>query len=338
MEYDGKMKRSKIPNDWPRLLILSCAILAGLFSTCHGQENRTTRENSFRLDRNESDTCIDVTIDSHPFTTFRYRDYAKPILYPVYAADGIEVTRHWPMRDDVPGEMRDHPHHKSIWVGHIINGVDFWTEKNGRVEVSELTLDDENAAINVKSNWIPTNHDQPLLSDHTVYAFGAKANVRWIDATINFRSDLNDLVFEDTKEGTFAIRTHSNLQLTRADKNSVSPQKATARNSNAETGKEIWGKKANWVLYQGKINDQSVALAMFDHPTNLRHPTTWHARDYGLIAANPFGLHDFQGAARGAGEYCLKRGETLSLRYRLLFVLGEPSDESIDQLYQEFSR
>ena len=67
---------------------------------------------------------------------------------------------------------------------------------------------------------------------------------------------------------------------------------------------------------------------MFDHPDNLRHPTTWHARDYGLIAANPFGLHDFLGEPRGKGDHVITNSEPLVLKYRIVITGSENWDSA----------
>jgi hypothetical protein len=79
-----------------------------------------------------------------------------------------------------------------------------------------------------------------------------------------------------------------------------------------------------------------MSIAMYDDPANLRHPTTWHAREYGLVTANPFGLHDFLGKEKGTGAYTVKDGETLTLRYRVEFIRGEASPEDIEKRYQAF--
>ena len=63
---------------------------------------------------------------------------------------------------------------------------------------------------------------------------------------------------------------------------------------------------------------RTFGIAMFDHPSNLRHPTTWHARDYGLVAANPFGLHDFSKKnPKGAGNHVIPAGGTQTWKYGL---------------------
>jgi len=46
---------------------------------------------------------------------------------------------------------------------------------------------------------------------------------------------------------------------------------------------------------------KTVGIAVFDHPSNPRHPTTWHVRDYGLFAANPLGCTILKRKTKGLG-------------------------------------
>jgi hypothetical protein len=75
------------------------------------------------------------------------------------------------------------------------------------------------------------------------------------------------------------------------------------------------------VTFFGRIEGKSCGITVFDHPDNIRHPTTWHARDYGLLAANPFGLHAFQNLPPGSGEFVLQPNHHVSFRYRVLLHL-----------------
>jgi hypothetical protein len=96
-------------------------------------------------------------------------------------------------------------------------------------------------------------------------------------------------------------------------------------NSAGDTDGAAWGKKAAWCDYYGPVGGETVGVAIFDHPENLRHPTTWHVRDYGLFAVNPFGLHDFDPALKNnpnAGDHLTPEGQTLRFRYRLLLHRG----------------
>ena len=162
-----------------------------------------------------------------------------------------------------------------------------------------------------------------LLVERRRIEFGAEERFRWMDFELLFRAPNGDVTFGDTKEGFFAMRMAPELQL-------AGPvATATAVNSEGVEGKEVWGKRAAWVHYQGTVGGAPVGIAMFDHPKNFRHPTWWHARDYGLVAANPFGAHDFEEEPEGTGDYVLKRGESLRLRYRIWIHSGAMTPEDI---------
>src|SRR5215472_15279843 len=68
-----------------------------------------------------------ITIDGKPFTTFHSgADANKPFLAPVRSASGKVVTRGYPM-ENLPGESRDHLHHRGLWFSYDdVNGVKFW--------------------------------------------------------------------------------------------------------------------------------------------------------------------------------------------------------------------
>src|SRR6266536_6018548 len=79
---------------------------------------------------------------------------------------------------------------------------------------------------------------------------------------------------------------------------------------------DTWGKRAEWCDYYGPVDGKTVGVAILDDPRNPRHPTSWHVRDYGLFAANPFGLHDFDASQPPkAGDYTLPAGGTVTFRY-----------------------
>ena len=289
----------------------------------------------------QQEGLVDVKLDGEPFTRLNYKTYAKPILYPIFAPDQIAMTRDWPMKPDAAGESHDHPHHKSMWIGHEINGVDFWTEKGGEVQTDSVKtkfVDRTSNAILIRSNWIERSDGQTLLTDETVYWFGGDETSRWINCLIDFQATHGEITFEDTKEGLFAIRTQPDLRLTASPDAGVKTVYGSAINSEGDIGKDVWGKRAKWILYSGSIDGNPVSLAMFDHPSNFRHPTTWHARDYGLIAANPFGLHYFLGKEKGAGTYRVEQGGSLQLRYRIEFFKGVVKPERVEERFQAFAK
>ena len=99
--------------------------------------------------------------------------------------------------------------------------------------------------------------------------------------------------------------------------------------------KNAWGKAADWVDYYGLIDGNTVGVAILDFPGNLRHPTTWHVRDYGLFAANPFGLHDFNSDKTHPhlGDYTVPADGSVTFRYFLYFHKGTTVDAHVADLW-----
>ena len=70
---------------------------------------------------------VDITIDGRPFTSYIWpATLKKPVLFPIIDADGVTLTRGWPL-EPRPGERTDHPHHDGLWFNYSnVNGFDFW--------------------------------------------------------------------------------------------------------------------------------------------------------------------------------------------------------------------
>ena len=120
------------------------------------------------------------------------------------------------------------------------------------------------------------------------YAFSASGSAHVVDVLVRILADRGAPVkLGDTREGVMAVRVCEELNESRG---------ATLLNSEGGRGeKEIWGKRANWVDYSGKVSGHAVGVAMFDHPANPKFPAFWMARGYGLLAANCFGESEFTG-------------------------------------------
>ena len=291
----------------------------------------------------EDDGRAIVSIDGEPFTEYVFRRHAKPILYPIIGPYGIEMTRNYPMREDVDNEAHDHPHQKSVWFTHDdVNGAQFWMEyprrdsdpKPGRIVQTEMLI--EGDQILAKNDWVAPD-GKIVCSDARVLTFGATPAGRYIDFQITIRASSGDVTFGDTKEGTMGIRTHPLLRLQSDEKRGNHTAKGSAVNSEGVEGKEIWGKRAKWVDYWAPIDGKTVGIAVFDHPSNPRHPTWWHARYYGLVAANPFGIHDFEGKPEGAGDMRIPSGDNVTFRYHFLFHRGDVNEADVAGEYEMFA-
>jgi hypothetical protein len=297
------------------------------------------------LDRR--DGRIDVAIDVQPFTSYVFAGQRKPILFPLLAPGGRPLTRSWPVVDGVVGEPHDHPHHESVWFMHgRVNDVDFWAShpkatnpshrNDDRVEQTELVRCEggDRGVIETTNRWVTAKGDV-VCTDSRRLVFAAAGGARTIDFTITIHAAHGPVTFGDTKEGTMALRVHPALQP--KDAHGSRGAAGTVVNSEGLRNAEAWGKPARWVDYSGPIDGQTVGVAMLDHPRNLRHPTRWHARDYGLCAANPFGLHDFAGAAAGAGDHTIPAGESLTLRYLIVCLEGDAAAAGIEDLWRRWA-
>jgi len=262
-----------------------------------------------------------VSIGNELFTEYRYANQGKPILYPVIGPYGIPMTRHYPMKEGVPGESGDHHHHQSIHYNHPVSGIDFWHGRGGahirNDEIVKAEVVDGKALIVSRNSWM--HGEKRILSDTTEISSGTTEGGRFIDYKISIHASEREITFQDSKEGSMSIRTHPALRL------QGKVAKGSAINSEGVKGKAVWGKAAKWVNYWGPVDGKTVGIAIFDHPKNPRHPTTWHARDYGLVAANPFGKRYFKA---GDGALTLKKGDTVTFAYRFFF--HENSHEKID--------
>ncbi len=283
---------------------------------------QATRTETFPIRIQPREDRITVSAGQELFTEYVTRDQPRPILYPLNAAGELSMVRNFPMRSDVAGEATDHPHHRSVWLAHgDVNGLDFWS---GKSRIRHRQIDEWLPDGFVASNdWI--DGDRAVCSDRTTIRFQARKTWRWVDYKVTITAGSGPVVFGDTKEGLFAIRTHPRLRIRDQEGHPM----ATAFNSEGVSGVGIWGQSARWVHYQNTINDRMCAVTMLDHPNNLRHPTLWHARDYGLIAANPFGLHDLAGEPAGTGSWRIEAGQSLTLRYGIVVWNAGPDREEM---------
>jgi hypothetical protein len=279
---------------------------------------------------------VSVDIKGKPFTQFFIGpETNKPYLHPLRSASGKIVTRGYPM-EEIPGESHDHPHHRGLWFSHgDVNGFDFWGNetrgaKFGRIVLSKIdNLSDgkDSGAIDATFDWSDPS-GKVLLTEARKMIFYAQPKTRTIDFDIVLTAR-EAVTFGDTKEGTFAVRVASGLEEARG------AQMVDSQGRQGE--KQIWGKRADWVDYDGVIDGERLGIAIFDHPSNPRHPTYWHARAYGLFAANIFGLRDFENDKSKNGSLRLAPGEALRLRYRVVIHPGDRKSAHIDRLYADYA-
>ena len=282
---------------------------------------------SSELELEPTADSVAVTLGGEAFTTVRPGPGTKPILYPLLAPGGIPVTRGFPMEKRA-GEAEDHPHHVSLWFAHgDVDGHDFWHGDAEGAFVRTTSLRAEGAQVASTHEWVANG--EVLAEERRSLGFGSTSSTRWIDFDIAVDPRADSITFGDTKEGTFALRLAAPLR--------AEGEVATGRllDSEGRVDGSVWGKRARWVAAQGSAGGREVTVAVFDHPKNPRHPTWWHARQYGLLAANPFGRRAFEGEEAPTGALSVK-GE-VRLRYRVWIASGLASSSELDAAWSAYA-
>jgi hypothetical protein len=328
--------------------VLPLLVLAGLAAPCAALHAAATDVKLTRAaDR------VRVEIGGKLFTEYVFKGAPKPFLYPVLAADGTELMRHFPMKKDVDGEVKDHPHHRSLWFTHgAVNGVDFWAEsdlkKQGQIvnESVEHAVKSGVGEIKSRNKWVGPD-GTVHLTDETVVKVRGTGDARFLDYEVTLKAPKDKpVVFGDTKEGSMAIRLP--LWMTPSHKQGKNVHEGKGVIVNAEGIRETdstkkksdvtWGKKSTWVDYHAPKDGKVYGVAMFDHPKNPRHPTWWHVRSYALFAANPFGKHDFESLPDPkAGDLTIPAGESVTFRWRFYFHQGDEKAAKVAEHYKDYA-
>lgn len=276
---------------------------------------------------------VDVLVHGDLFTRYVTTDGPKPYCYPVIGPTGVGVTRSYPMQR-VEGESEDHPHQMSLFFGHgEVNGCDFWAtgHDRGRMvhrEFLSIVSGPVFGSLTALTDWVDPD-GVTVCSDVRTLRFYATRDTRVMDYEVTVQADHGPLHFGDTKEGMMSFRVAETL---RAD------QGGTLINSEGQTGDETWGKKARWCDNYGPLAGDTIGIAILDAPVNLRHPTTWHVRSYGLFGANPFGLMHYWGEGAPDGTLDLAEGESVTFRYRFVIHRGTPEEAGIEDMWQYYAR
>jgi hypothetical protein len=321
-----------------RLKFLGSLALAVTLSTaCLAQEATVTFKKS------DQQKKVNVLIGGKLFTSLMYPDsLEKPVLYPLTTANGTVVTRGFPL-DPKPNDPTDHPHHIGLWFNfENLNGLDFWNNsfaipasrkaQYGWIRTDKITevKDGKKGVLAYHANW--TNQaKETILEENIRLEFSGKGNQRIIDRVTTLKAS-RDAVFTDAKDGMLGLRLAHELQIPSTKDEKFTDSKGIVTlvkggtdkiptgnylSSEGKTGDAVWSTRGVWCMIHGKMGADSVSIAMIDHPKNPNYPTFWHARGYGLFAANPLGEKQFTNGA-SAKNLSLKKGESVTFRYRVV--------------------
>ena len=321
-----------------RYCILGSASLPLLAALCLGLPTAVRAADGVTI--TEQPDKLRVEINGELFTEYVFKGAPHVYFYPLIGPGGVPMTRNYPMVPDSKGESHDHPHHRSLWYSHgAVNGVDFWSEgsKAGKIvhdKFLEIKSGKDAGVIRSVNQWIAPDGKVVCTGLQTFRVYARPASERVFDFEVTYQAGDQELVLGDTKEGSMAIRVAATMQLTGIEKKEGQGHIVL---STGVRDKETWGKQAAWCDYYGPVQDKILGVALFDHPQNPRYPTWWHVRDYGLFAANPFGIHDFEKKPAGIGDLKIPAGGNLAFKYRFYLHAGDTEQARVAERYQEWT-
>jgi hypothetical protein len=312
----------------------------------------TLRANAdVKLTIHDSERRVDVTIDGHAFTSYQWpTSLMKPVLYPLIGEGDLEVSRGYPLKPR-DGERTDHPHHAGMWFNYgNVNGFDLWNNSTAIPEanMSKMGVVRQERIISatsgkigklvVEATWI-AGDQKLLLREQTTFEFAHRGSIREITRTTTLTA-LQDVVFHDDKEGLLGIRVARWLESanekggifkdasgveTKVEGSTGAGATGVYLTSEGKEGDAAWSTRGRWCVLNGHDpSGRTAAIAIIDRPDNPGYPTYWHARGYGLFAANPLGAHIFDPKAPQM-DFKVAKGLSTTFRYRVL-LSGKPLD------------
>jgi Methane oxygenase PmoA len=308
---------------------------------------------------------VEIMADGKPFTSLIFPSdtvLKKFSLFPIYTPKGTAITRGYPIMPKA-GERVDHPHHVGAWLNYeSVNGFDFWNNSNaikdrskyGTIKNTKIVKAKSGAKkgeLVVKSDWITADaKGTTVLKEKTNFTFQKKGEVYIIDRTTTLTAQKETVVFKDVKDGFFAIRVARELEhpsdkadsfvdangiVTKVDKLDNTYITGKYRSSEGIEGEAVWSTRAKWVNLSGNIKGEDISLCIIDHPKNLNYPTYWHARGYGLFAANPLGEKVFSNGKKELNLTLMPK-KSVTFRYRTVIASSKLTDAEINALAAEY--
>jgi hypothetical protein len=341
-----------------RIIVLS-AIASALVAVTLAAQSK-----GVAVTANEAARRVDITVDGKPFTSYIYpTSLKKPTLWSIRTAKGTLITRGFPLEPRA-GERVDHPHHVGLWFNHgDVNGLDFWNNSDAipaaraaqmgtivHKRVIETISGKDKGELNVEMDWVDSKGTL-LLKENTHFMFQGDAKSRVIDRITRLTALKEPVVLGDNKEGVLGMRMARSLEQpsnapdTFVDANGKPATTKTVNNegvtgnyigSDGKTGDAVWSTRGPWTMLQGKVDSEPVTVAILDHPENPGFPTYWHARGYGLFAANNLGQKVFD-PKQPEAKRTIAPGQSMTFRHRILILNGSADAAQIGAEHKTFA-
>lgn len=273
---------------------------------------------------------VRITLAGRPVATYVYRDdhISRPYFCDLHAPGGGQVSRHHP-----PIEGKDPTDHATFHPGAWLafgdlSGADNWRNR-ARVEherFAEGPLGGHGLGTFTVVNRYLAADGAVICRETCRYTIQSRRFGTLLTIASEFTSETGDFSFGDQEEMGLGIRMATDLSVKNGGR---------LRNSAGQEGeRRVWGEPAEWCDSSGEVDGRRIGVLLMSDPRNFR-PSWFHARDYGLLVANPFGR-----AAFGKGEPSrvrVVRGERFRLGFGVL-LHEAPAGQSIplEDAYQDY--
>jgi hypothetical protein len=324
----------------------------------------TSGQTGFEMKKVFTDKKVEVWYNGKMLTAYNYFDSTeKPVLFPIRSVSGQTVTRGYPVAPKA-GERTDHPHHVGLWFTYeSVNGLDFWNnsfaipreKKNAfgsirHQKILHSKASENKAQLKTLSRWEDAN-GKVLLLETTTFNFSVENNDFIIDRHCTLQAINEDVTFQDVKDGLLGFRVARPLEMPSKQEDKFVDAHGNVTDvpvmdntgvtgmyftKDGVKGDSVWSSRSAWACLKGKLNNEEISIAIFDHPSNIGYPAYWHARGYGLFAINPLGRKVF---TKGKEElnYELEKGKSVAFVYRVVIRSGkEYSTSALDREMKRF--
>jgi hypothetical protein len=274
---------------------------------------------------------LTALIDGLPVAvyTFEDPDIPRPYFAHVRAMNGVQVTRSHPPIDGQ--DLVDHPEfHPGIWMAFgDISGSDYWRNK-ARVRHAEFfekpTGGNGGGSFTVRNEYFEERLPHPVVCEELARYTFVECPRGWLLTCDSTFTSKREFVFGDQEEMGLGFRIATPLRVGASGDAKIVAGNGTILDAEGrKNGEQVGGQSSQWCDFSGTIAGQRVGMTLFCHPENCR-PSWFHARDYGLVVANPFGRNAFGHGDKSA--VTVKPGEEFRLRYGIL-VHSSPEDEAM---------
>lgn len=309
--------------------LMTCLVMVAILPGCSDIKN--TKKELPVVEFQQEPGKLFILIDKKPFATYVYEDSVttRPYFENVMNPCGIRATRNHPV---LAGDPKDHGSwHPGIWQSYgDLNGIDYWRLK-GKVEHELFTEQPKGGAgkgtFTVRNYYMSADGKDRVVAELVRYSIIAGSSGYLLTSSSTYSSEKEDFTFGDQEEMGLGIRVNT----------AITVQYGNGHITNAEGQKDeegTWGKASKWIDYSGEVDDHYIGMAIMQDPANFR-PGWFHSRNYGYIAANPFGREAMKQGEKSA--VTIKKGDEFSIGFGIL-VYCTPKGEQVDinDAYQNY--